>query len=449
MRAPWAAVALLSASPAAAQSDRATALEARLNALEAEVRSLRAELAATRPPAPAAPASATISAVPLAQAVPDHRLAAAATPKDGFRVGGTTFRIGGYVKVDFIGSDFSGGDPLADAIVNNYYIPAQIPVGGRSEGFDLTTSVRETRTILQSETPVGEGVIKGLVEVDFLDTPQLGNQRVSNSFVPRVRRAYLNYGGLTIGQDWSTFQNSAALPERIDFIGPTDGTVFERQPLIRYRHGKFTVAVENPETTLTVGATSSTADDDYAPDVVLRYDESWHGGSLALAVIGRALHAERFPAPAGFGIVEVNGDAFGWGASLSGVQDNGASRISWMVTVGEGIGRYLGLNIRDDAIARPGGGLQAPLSYSGFVSYRYAFAQDWKAIATLSGFQSEAPSYTSRLLTSSVWSANGDLLYNPFKPLTFGIGFRYGERTLLNGDSGALRRVQFSARFDY
>ena len=91
---------------------------------------------------------------------------------------------------------------------------------------------------------------------------------MSNSFVPCIRQAYLTYDKLTFGQTWTTFQNVAALPERVDFIGPTEGTVFIRQPLIRYTNGNFQVALENPETTVQLGSTSFEADDDKLPDLV-------------------------------------------------------------------------------------------------------------------------------------------------------------------------------------
>jgi len=161
--------------------------------------------------------------------------------------------------------------------------------------------------VLKSETPLAGETLAGLLEVDFLDTPQLGNQRVSNSFVPRVRRAFITWKDFTFGQDWSTFQNVAALPERLDFIGPTEGTVFERQPLVRWHHGNVSIALENPETTISVGAASFEADDDVAPDVVLRYDRKLSHGSIALAGIARLLKVDNFVATGVAGVPVIDG----------------------------------------------------------------------------------------------------------------------------------------------
>jgi hypothetical protein len=452
---------LCAATPSLAQTaaptDRTAALEARLDSLEAELAALRAELAVARaaaqpgPVVPATASSTVATAAPAPAQTTDQRLTAlegqAALP--GFRVGATRFTIGGYLKIDAIASDFSGGDPLANALINDYYSPGQIPVGGASEGVDLTTSVRETRVILRSETPLDGKMLTGLLEVDFLDTPQLGNQRVSNSFVPRVRRAFISWNNFTFGQDWSTFQNSAALPERIDFIGPTEGSVFERQPLIRWRSGDVSIAVENPETTISVGTASVEADDDSAPDVVLRYDHRFDHGSIAVAAIGRFLKVSDLLVTTPAGTRLIDGDSFGWGISASGVYDFGANRLSWMATAGEGIGRYLGLNIRDDVMATPDGDIDASFAYSGFVALRHSFSPHWRLIGTAAGFHTQTPDYAAQTLTASVWSGNIDLLYNPVTPLTLGIGFRYAERILANNDDGSLRRLQLSAKYDF
>lgn len=451
-----AAAALLPAA-AQAQTAREAELEARLSQLEAAVTSLRAELEATRAQGAAAiqQGGATAAATQTQVAAMESRVAAVeARPQPlatGFRVGSTTVHIGGYVKLDVLASSFSGGDPAANSLVNDYYFPAQIPVGGSGEGVNLTTSVRETRLLVRTETPVANGAVRGHVEVDFLDTPLLGNQRVSNSFVPRVRRAFISYGNLTFGQDWSTFQNVAVLPERVDFIGPTEGTVFERQPLVRYRSGNFTFAVENPETTATLGTVSAEADDDVAPDVVLRYDGRASWGSFALAGIGRMLSVNNSGTPSPLGTPGTIDDSrFGWGLSASTVVEGGANRFTAMATVGEGIGRYVGLNLRDDVVINPvSGTLAAPMIYAGFASFRHSFSPKWKAVVTGSGYHSDTPGFASPLLTRSVWSGNVDLLYTPVASLILGFGFRYAERKLESGAVGRLRRLQFSVQYNF
>lgn len=460
-----AATAALAPASALADTAKERELEARIVALEQAFGIVRTELQVTKSALEQARAdnekmAQSITAAETKMAAAETKVTEATTriaaapkttqPERGFRVGNTTVTIGGYVKFDALASSFSGGDPAANSLINDYYFPSQIPVGGRGEGVNLTTSVRETRVLVQTETQIGDKKANGHIELDFLDTPLIGNQRVSNSFVPRIRRAFLTYDKLTIGQDWSTFQNPAALPERIDFVGPTEGTVFERQPLIRYKSGKFSVALENPETTATLGTVSAEADDDVAPDVVLRFDNKWKSGSIAIAAIGRVLKVDNSGAPSPLGTLgTVDDEAIGWGVSASGVYEKGPSRLTGMVTFGEGIGRYVGLNIRDDVIISPTNRLDTSFVYAGFLSYRNAFADRWKVVGTISGFRSQTPAFASQTLTKSVYSANVDFLYNPIKPLTLGFGFRFAERELENGLTGKLRRAQFSAQYNF
>jgi hypothetical protein len=453
-----AVIASLFSSNAFAATEKEKEFERRIEALESAFGTVRSELQTTRSALETSRAEnsrlmQSLTAVEVKANETATKVAAVektAPPAKGFRVGNSTITIGGYVKFDALASSFSGGDPAANSLVNDYYFPAQIPVGGRGEGVNLTTSVRETRVLVQTETQLGDKKVNGHIELDFLDTPLIGNQRVSNSFVPRIRRAFITYDKLTFGQDWTTFQNPGALPERLDFVGPTEGTVFERQPLVRYKSGNITVALENPETTVTQGTTSVEADDDVAPDVVLRFDKKWKKGSIAVAGIGRILKVNNHGAPSPVGVLgTINDTAIGWGVSGSGVYESGPSRFTVMATVGEGIGRYVGLNLRDDVIISPTNQLDTPLLYAGFISYRHAFADKWKAIGTLSGFKSETPGFASLALTKSVYSGNLDILYSPIKPLTVGFGFRYAKRTLENGLSGNLRRAQFSAQYNF
>ena len=110
-----------------------------------------------------------------------------------------------------------------------------------------------------------------------------------------LRHAYIQWREWLVGQTWSNFQDVAALPDSVDFIGTTDGTVFVRQPQVRYTKGGFSLAVENPQTTMTPfggpADPNSTAwivetDDSSIPDLTARY--AWKGAWGHVAVAGLA-----------------------------------------------------------------------------------------------------------------------------------------------------------------
>lgn len=364
----------------------------------------------------------------------------------GFRVGASTIKIGGYFKFDANATKYSGGDPSpTNSPIRFYNNPAGIPVGGPKEGYQLAYSARETRFSINTETPIGDEKLTGTLELDFLDTPTLGNERVTSSYVPRIRQGFITYGKWTFGQTWSTFQNVAVLPERTDFIGPTEGTVFVRQPVIRYTDGGFQLALEQPETTLQTGpATSIEADDDQLPDVIARYNFKGDWGSAAVAGIGRYLRYDS-GLPGG-----VKDEAFGWGVSASGVVKVGPKdNLNFMVTGGRGIGRYVALNVRDDAVLDARGRLDTIGLLAGFVSYRHFWTEKWRSVLTGGYYQAYNPAIAGTTVTDNVWSGSFDTFYSPAKPLTFGLGYRYARRELDNGLSGDINRLQFSAQYNF
>ena len=111
------------------------------------------------------------------------------------------------------------------------------------------------------------------LEGDFNNEPRTGNtaqygtsgnlftQQQTSSYGFRIRHAYGTFGGLLVGQTWSTFMDLDNYPETVDFNGPT-GATFIRQPLVRYSYGTpsagtFTVALENGSSYVLDSAPSS------------------------------------------------------------------------------------------------------------------------------------------------------------------------------------------------
>src|SRR5690606_12938148 len=138
------------------------------------------------------------------------------------------------------------------------------------------------------------------------------------------------------GQTWSNFQDVAALPEAVDFVGVTEGTTFVRQAQMRYTNGPWSVALENPQTTVSTVATVARYNPGRSgllPDLTARYVMKGDWGHFSIAGLLRQLKS---------------GDESDTGAavSLSGRFNLGASDdIRWMASYGSGIGRYLAFGL--------------------------------------------------------------------------------------------------------
>ena len=110
--------------------------------------------------------------------------------------------------------------------------------------------MKQSRLIFGTDTPVGTDKLSTRFEIDFYGST-LGDQRVTNTYAPVLRQAYVQYKNWLVGQSWSNFQDTAVLVDSVDFIGASDGTVFVRQPQVRYTVGGLSLSAENPETTIT------------------------------------------------------------------------------------------------------------------------------------------------------------------------------------------------------
>ncbi|QTD55908.1 DcaP family trimeric outer membrane transporter [Parasphingorhabdus cellanae] len=365
---------------------------------------------------------------------------------DGFNVGKTRVTYGGYVKLDVITERTSGGQVPSGSIARDFLIPGAIPVGGEASGFDTDFSARQTRFFLKTETDVGDDhKIGSHIELDFMVTSG-GDERISNSFAPRVRQAYITFDNWLFGQTWSTFQDVAALPEAMDFIGPTPGTVFDRQPMIRYTKGGFQIALEQPETTITTPAGARiVAGDDSLPDIVVRYNHQGDFGHLTAAAIGRILRVNEDD----FGLIDDS--SFGYGISLSGKLNVGErDDFKFMATAGEGLGRYIGLNIVNDAAVRADGSLTPIATYSGFAAYRHFWSEKWRSTISGSYFKADNPVLlTTGLVTDQSWNIFGNLVYSPVAPLDIGIEYMFAKRQIEDGTSGNLQKVQMSAKYKF
>ena len=443
----------LAASPASAQE---ASVEERLERLEALVQGLVDRMEAQQGQMDQQQAQAvaqTRQALADTRALQERQAELAAQieePKKqedkGFRVGRTTVSYAGYVKLDAITQRTSGGQIASGSIVRDFLIPGAIPVGGPASGWDTDFSARQSRFILKTSTDVGaEHSLNSQIELDFNVTSG-GDERISNSYVPRLRQAFITYDNWLFGQAWSTFQNVGALPDSLDFIGTTPGTVFDRQPMIRYTKGGLQIALEQPETTVTsLTGARVLAGDDTIPDIVGRYNFGGDWGSVSLAGIVRNLRITDND----FGTGSDN--ALAYGASVAGKLNIGPrDDLRFMATAGDGLGRYIGLNIVNDAALDANGDLDPIFTYSGFLAYRHLWSDNLRSTVAGSYFKADNPILlTTDQVTDESWNALANLIWTPVTPLSIGIEYMYAKRTLEDGRSGNLQKVQVSTKYSF
>jgi hypothetical protein len=427
-------VALLASAPAfgdASPSERERALEERVEALERMVQRLLEERGEVR---------ADDEAVRGEMEQLRRELAALEAREAETAPSGTEFNFTGFIKHDMMYSRYSGGSVPPNSILRDFHVPAAIPVGGETSATDFDTHIRESRFIFDVQRP--EDNLQAYLEFDF-SAGTGGDERLTNATSPNIRHAFLRWNDLLAGQTWTTFFNVGALPENIDFIGPTEGTIFVRQAQLRYTNGPWQFALENPETTVTPfgGGGRIVTDTAHIPDLVARYNHNADWGQFSVAALGRQL-----------GIDGVNGREreTAFALSLSGRFDVGDNDIRWMVSGGPGIGRYLGLNTANEAVLDVDGRLETIDAYGGFLSYRHLWNDRWRSNFTLSAFRADNDTdLTGMGATKSAESAHVNLIYQANRHLRFGLEYQHARREIESGESGNMNRLQFATIYAF
>ncbi|WP_028886707.1 DcaP family trimeric outer membrane transporter [Teredinibacter turnerae] len=363
------------------------------------------------------------------------------------KINETTVTLGGFIKLDAISTDYSDGTAAAGSIGRDFYVPSTTPVGGESENRVFDMHARQTRFNLGTLTELDGHKLKTFIELDFMATPN-GDERISNSYTPRLRHAFLQYDNWLMGQTWSTFQNVGSLPETVDFIGNTDFGIFVRQAQIRYTAGGFQFAVENPETTITPfgGGGRIVADDNMLPDFVARYNLKAGGLDMAFAGLARELS---YNTEGSGGNIDSSTTSFGLSITGKYTFPN-KSDLRFGVNTGSGMGRYIGLNVANGAVLDADGELEAIDSTAAYIAYRHMWNAKWRSNVTYSAIEIDNDTdLTGMGVTSSTSSVRVNLFYSPVPALSFGGEVAVANRELESEVDGSMTRLQFTAKLGF
>jgi len=372
-------------------------------------------------------------------------LCALSTTTQAATIGDTDVNYGGYVKIDAMWSDYSAGAPAGTNVGRDFYVPSTLTVGTDDDSdavFDM--HARQSRFNFGTSTLLDNGkTINSKIEIDFLASAAGGNERVSNSYAPRIRHAFISYDGWLFGQTWSNFQNVGALPETLDFVGPAEGTVFVRQAQVKYTTGAWSFSLENPESTVTTQGGARVATDDASlPDFTARYTMNADWGQFVVTGLARQLTYKQNG---------IDADETSLGLSASGMVKLGQDNLKFMLTQGKGLGRYIGLNVAHGAVLN-GDELDAIDSTSGFVAYQHNWNNQWRSTFLYSFFSADNNTDLLTITgdpTESSQSYSANILYSPVKKLTFGAEFKHAERELESGNDGDMDRLQFSVKYAF
>ena len=357
---------------------------------------------------------------------------------------GTKLTYGGFIKVDSLATHYSDGKP-SSGLIEDFMVSSLIPTsdgsGDSYQSFNM--HAKTSRFFLKTSTDTAVGKISTNFEMDFAVGGQ-GDERISNSWANRMRHAYVQWDyaegkSILAGQTWSTFFNVGSLPANLDFVGPV-GTIFNRQPMIRWTSGPLMLAAENPRTRL-----NGEAQDEFSeglPDLVARYNGKTGDLSWSLAGIARELTYDN----------TVSDDStFGYGVSLSGKWLLGTDDVRFGLNYGDALGRYMGLNAFNDGYVAADGSIEKIDQMGGFVAYRHSFTDQWSGGFTLSLAEADNPAVADYVPTGSLaksyQTGHLNLIFTPTARLSIGGELVYGHKELENGNDGSMNRLLMSIKY--
>ena len=429
------------AQTATGQTEKERELEARVAQLEQVVQQLleqrqqagaEAQGAGTAqvPPA-AAPAKSGIQSTPIM---------AAANP-------GTIFSYGGMIKFDAMATDTSDGRIADGSSGRLFYVPSTIPVGG--EGADGGDAYADQHAQFSrfwfSADHVTDGgdKVKAYIEADMFgggSNALVGNETSTNTYALSLRHAYVSWNEWLAGQTWSNFMDVGALPDTVDFVGVTDGTVFVRQAQLRYTRGPWSVSLENPQTTVTAyqGAGRFNSGENVLPDLTARWMAKGDWGHFAVAGLLRQFKA-------------LDETATGGAVSVSGKFNLGASDdIRYAVNAGSGIGRYLAFGMGSDVVQDADGDIDALDGYGAFAAWRHVFSPKVRGnlMYSMAHFDND-PLLTGYGVTERSQSIRANLIWSPLPKLDVGAELSWGQRSLEGEEEGDLRRLHTHVKYSF
>ena len=362
----------------------------------------------------------------------------------------TSIKFGGYVKLDAIYSNITQG---VDAVANQQTVDTAIPVGPNGSPSDnkkgqLTFHARQTRLNLATSTPTEYGDLTTFIEGDFFGTD--GNESVTNSNGFRMRHAYGTLGNFLAGQYWTNLFDENAYTETVDFGGPV-GEIFIRQAQVRWTQpfaaGEWSASLENPESlfalsgsALTAGsATPFRSDRDHYPDVIGRVKLKSGLGTFNAAVMARNIRIDT-PAAAD--------SQWGEAISLTAVVPAGKDDFRANFNTGNAIGRYQLSGFFPDGYVDATGKVQLAQAKSGYADYRHYWSPKLRSSLILAASSTDTPAGgTFNGFNKSARSAHANLIFSPVPRVNLGMELIGEKRTVVDGDYGVLRRVQFAAQY--
>ncbi|WP_180057858.1 MULTISPECIES: DcaP family trimeric outer membrane transporter [unclassified Acinetobacter] len=333
--------------------------------------------------------------------------------------GGAEVNIYGFVRAD-AAYQVEGAKGMFNSI-NSVALEGDANKNSTEDRLDATLTT--TRIGLDFKAPVQEADVGGKIELDF--------RGGADKDTVRLRHVYMTYNNWLIGQTTSNFLSTETSPEMLDFNTALGGGT-TRTPMVR-----FTNKV-NPNTQYFV-ALEKGNDENRLPAATAKLSHKFAEG--AGLVTARGLLQE-------VRVRELDDDTeLGWGVGL-GVNYKPINQLILNANYSHvsGDNKFLLATSDNKRYIQRGNDIDL-IDFDAFtLGATYKFTPQ---IRSTLGYGSVI--YDENNVTGNDHLQQGwlNIMYNPVKPITFGMEYVYGERETVDRKTGNDNRLEIMAKYDF
>lgn len=332
---------------------------------------------------------------------------------------GAEVNLYGFIRGD-VAYQFEGAKGMFNSI-HTVALEGSADKKATEDRFDSTMTA--TRIGLDFSTPSGEKPLKGKIEVDF--------RGGSDKDTLRLRHVYLSYDRWLIGQTTSSFLSTETAPEMLDSSTALGGGV-TRNPMLRYSQPinsstLYFLSLEkgNDENRLPLLATK------------LRHDFAEGNGLITARGLLQEVRLRNAD----------NETELGWGAAL-GLRYKFSP--SWLLNANyshvSGDNKILLASSDNRRYIQENGDIEL-IDFDAFqVGTTYHFNEKLRSSLGYGALIYDENNDTGNKKLQQGWI---NMMYKPFKPLTFGVEYVYGERNTVNDLQGKDSRLEMMVKYDF
>jgi hypothetical protein len=347
------------------------------------------------------------------------------------KTGNVTLKFGGFIKLDII-QDFN---PIGQT---DQFDISSIPTDG-SSGTNFRIHARQSRVNMDLHAPVLGKDMRIFTEIDFFGS--------NNSYTPRLRHVYANWGPVLAGQSWSTFVDEHAMPNTIDFESPNTF------PNLRVAQLRLTTHTGKDKHVALSFAIEEATHKIIAPDSITGKENK-----LTPNFVGRVVYTKprgHIQFGASYGLIDFIPDAGDnqtanlWGLSLSGKM-NIATKDAFMGTVVYGNGVNLYRSGNTTATFDLLGQLDVPAELGVMAAYEHYWSSHVSSTVSYGYGEQyyDDEQITPESLTHVAHYLSANLLWWFLGKYGYaGIEYIYGSRETPSGATGSAHRLQAALKF--